>query len=112
MIVLRLSLVVLLAASLSVLLSGPASANDHPWDDSSVDSSETAGHSESEESEGTPDDIDESISVQIENWVHKFLENVFAWEVKFGDNDEERREEKKEKLKMDRTFVNVRAKVL
>jgi hypothetical protein len=110
---LRLLLLVFLAASLSVLLSGTATASDHPWDDSTVDSTETTGYSETEETETGPDTLDDPISIKIKNWFLKFLRDVFAWEVKRVDNDEVDCEEKRGgKVEVKRTFVNVRTRVL
>lgn len=109
--VLKVLLVLLLAASLSMLMSGAASATDHPWDDSSVDSSHTAGQLDgSTEKPSAPHD-DHPIIVKAKDFVIKFLKGFFAWNVG-QEEDGEDSEAKATKVKgtYNRTFYKVEAR--
>lgn len=110
--VLRFLLPAILAASLSLLVSGSASATDHPWDDSSVDTSQTTGYDNSNVHRPIGDETRDPIIVEIHNFFLRFLKSVFALDVKTGDDEREVGEVMKVRVKGNRTFVNVRSKLL
>ncbi|MCK4858107.1 MAG: hypothetical protein KAT58_09080 [candidate division Zixibacteria bacterium] len=75
--VLRISFLVLLAAFLSLLLSGTVTANDHPWDDCQADSTETTGiQGSTSDEDSVPDE--ERYIIKAKNWIIKFLTDFFA----------------------------------
>ncbi len=80
--VLKLSLLVLFAASLTTLLTTSASAADHPWDDGTVDSSTVTGADEDVDSEPDPESQDLPIIIKAKILIAEFLRNFFTLEVK------------------------------
>jgi len=86
--VLKLLFVVLLFAFLSTLMSATALANDHPWDDSAVDSSETLEADVDPATEPGTEQYDEPIIIKAKNWIFRFLKDSFAWGVRQEDNGE------------------------
>jgi hypothetical protein len=80
--VLKLSLLVLFAASLTTLLTTSANATDHPWDDSTVDSSTVTGASEDVGSGTDPESQDLPVIIKAKILIVEFLRNFFTLEVK------------------------------
>ncbi|MFH2055266.1 MAG: hypothetical protein ABIJ61_04860 [bacterium] len=80
--VLRLTLLVLFAASLTTLLTSPVQATDHPWDDSTVDSTTTTGVHDSGDDEPTiPEDESVAIVLKAKIMIIKFLNDFFTLDV-------------------------------
>lgn len=111
MTMLRLLLLVLLAASLSAFFPNTVLANDHPWDDSGVDSSNAAGYSPQSDTTPGHGENDEPIIIEVKNFFLRFLKSVFSWDMKVKERTEQV-EQKRGRVKVESTFVNVRAKVL
>lgn len=91
--VLKLSLLVLFAASLTTLLTASANATDHPWDDSTVDSSTVTGADEDAGSEPDPNSQGLPIIIKAKILIVEFLRDFFTLkvkpeeEVRIGDDD-------------------------
>jgi hypothetical protein len=111
--VLRLLLMALFVASLPALMSGPVQATDHPWDDSTVDSSQVAGSGDSNTGKPTIAEIAKPVYIEIRNFVLRFLSDAFSWDVrKVDDGAGEGSGNKRVKVNAVRTFVNVRAELI
>lgn len=111
--VLRLLLMALFVASLPALMSGTAQATDHPWDDSTVDSSHVTGYGDSNNHKPAVAEITKPAYIEIRNFVLRFLGSVFSWDVRnVDDGAGEGSGNKRVKVNSARTFVNVRADVI
>jgi hypothetical protein len=112
--VLRAFSLVLFAASLSTLLFGSAFASDHPWDDSTVDSSSVTGIQE--ESGDQPIDEEEfeepPIIVKAKISILDFLRGLFGWGVIQVEDDVEEREDSTGKKKQATDLRRYKARVL
>lgn len=82
--VLKFTLLVLFAASLTTLLSPAAQATDHPWDDSTVDSTTTTGvHDAGGDVPETPEETatDVPIVVKTQIMIYRFFSSFFTLEI-------------------------------
>jgi hypothetical protein len=107
-----LLLLALFVASLPALMSGTAQATDHPWDDSTVDSTQTTGYGDTNGQKPAVEII-KPVYIEIRSFVLRFLGSVFSWDVRKVDGSAgEGSGNKRVKVNTHRTFVNVRADVL
>ena len=90
---LKVIMMMILAASLSVILNNTAYATDHPWDDDVVDSSEGTGYSNEGGTPTPKPEIDKPILRRLTNWAREYFRNFSIWGMRVAARPETRKQE-------------------
>ena len=85
---LKTILLVTLAVSISLLLFGTARAVDHPWDDSTVDSTWSGSPDDgSVDGDDQPEVDENSLLKKFTSWVNGFFRNFLSIQPKSGSGE-------------------------